>query len=328
MSQRSVSGGEIPSFEARLRESGLYPLTATGVDILQLNITRRCNLSCRHCHVEAGPDRREMMNRGVLHRCLRAAASDSVTTVDITGGAPELHSDLPWFVEQCARLSKRLIVRSNLVILLDKRYQKLVDLFAQCGVEIAGSLPGWTKERSDSQRGTGFFDKLIAAIRMLNERGYGIEGTGLILDLVHTPAGAFLPGPQETLELELRRRLTTDHGVFFSRLYTLTNCPLGRYRDYLVRTDNLADYYRELVAAYNPVAAGNVMCRTTVSVGWDGTLYDCDFNQARGLPVNHGAPAHIDLFEPESLSRRTIVVDDHCFGCTAGTGSSCQGSIG
>jgi len=328
MSERSEPGLRIPSFEKRLRESGLYPLTATGVEILQMNITQRCNLSCRHCHVDAGPHRREMMSRRVLEQCLRAAASDSVTTVDITGGAPELHPDLPWFLRQCASLDKRLIVRSNLVILLGERYGKLVDLYGECGVEIAGSLPDGSRARSDAQRGEGFFDGLVAAIKMLNKRGYGVEGSGLILDLVHNPAGAFLPGPQDALEKEFRRRLGAEHGITFSRLFALTNCPLGRYRGYLLRTDNLGDYYRELAAAYNPVAAGNVMCRTTVSVGWDGTLYDCDFNQVRGLPINHGAPAHIDRFEPEPLSRRTIVVDDHCFGCTAGTGSSCQGSIG
>lgn len=315
------------SFAARMGEAGLSPLTAEGIAVLQMNITRQCNLSCRHCHVEAGPDRNERMAWETMERCLRIADEYGVATVDITGGAPELHPSLGDFLERVTRPYRRTIVRSNLVILLDPGYADYFDRFARLRVEIVGSLPDCRRERAERQRGKETFDAAIDAIRELNRRGYGKDGAGLILDLVHNPSGAYLPGGQAALEREYRVRLMEEHGIEFSRLFCLTNCPVGRYLDYLVRSDNFMDYMQALRRAFNPMAARNVMCRSTLSVGWDGRLYDCDFNQMLGLTVNSGAPAHIQDFEFEKLRNRQIVIREHCFACTAGAGSSCQGTI-
>jgi radical SAM/Cys-rich protein len=325
LDQLSRAKGE--SFTAKLRDSGLHPLRADGIEILQLNITRRCNLACKHCHVQAGPHRTETMSRDTLEQCMDIARRYSIPTVDITGGAPETHPDLEWFLRGTAALKRRIIVRSNLVILLEEPYRRFLDVYAQLGIEVVGSVPDYRQDRTDRQRGVGAFEKSVQAIRLLNERGYGMEGTGLVLDLVHNPAGAFLPGSQPALEHEYKTQLHSRYGIVFNKLFCLTNCPVGRYLDYLVRTDNLNDYMGTLRGAYNPAAARNVMCRTTLSVGWDGTLFDCDFNQMLGLPVNSGAPVHIRDFDFHKLRHREIVVRDHCFACTAGAGSSCQGAL-
>lgn len=315
------------SFIDRLRACGAYPLHAASVRILQLNITRRCNLSCKHCHIQAGPWRMEMMPRATMAHCIRAAANDEVTTVDITGGAPELHPGLEWLVQQLAELGKRLLVRSNLVILLEPAYRHLMEFFAGNQVELVGSLPDYRAERTDRQRGTGTFKRAIEAMRELNRIGYGMSGSGLKLDLVHNPAGAYLPGPQAALEAEYRRRLGDEFGVSFNALFCLVNCPIGRYLDYLTASGNLPDYLHALKGAFNTRTVENVMCRTTLSVGWDGRLYDCDFNQVLGLTLNSGAPDHIRDFHWASIANREIVVRSHCFACTAGAGSSCQGSL-
>jgi radical SAM/Cys-rich protein len=314
-------------FSEKLLQSGLYPLSATAVEILQLNITRRCNLACRHCHVEAGPDRTESMSHDIIEKCLTIAAAPSITTIDITGGAPEMHPELPWLLNECSKLNKRLLVRSNLVILLDKQYTACIDHYARLGVEVVGSLPDSRRERSDRQRGEGFFERTIEAIRQLNTHGFGMPGSGLKLNLVHNPAGAYLPACQQTLEDEFKVQLLREYNIRFNQLFSLTNCPIGRFRTFLDKSGNLTDYLRDLVRAYNPGAAQRVMCRTMISVGWDGTLYDCDFNQMLGCAINHGAPAHIDRFDFDLLARRSITVDDHCYCCTAGAGSSCQGSL-
>jgi radical SAM/Cys-rich protein len=314
-------------FEDMLAGQGLSPLTATSLAILQLSITRRCNMACAHCHVNAGPERREMMSRETLRACLDIAAIDGVTTVDITGGSPEMHPDLEWLLGEASRLRKRIIVRSNLAILLDDAYRRFIDVYAKYGIEVVGSLPDYRRERAEKMRGRHSFEHSVEALRLLNERGYGRDGSGLVLDLMHNPPGAFLPAAQKTLEREYKRQLEREFDVHFNALFCLTNGPIGRYLDYLLRTDNLEDYMGELIGAYNPAAAGNVMCRTTLSVGWDGTLYDCDFNQMLGLSVNHGAPCHIDSFDFSSLSTRRIVTANHCYCCTAGAGSSCQGAV-
>lgn len=320
---------ELPadSFSSRIGALGLRPLTAEEIAILQINITRRCNLQCRHCHVEAGPQRTEMMRRGTLEQCLDILDAHSIPTVDITGGAPELHPQLPWFLQQVARRGRRSIIRSNLVILRESPYTCYLDLFARLGLEIVGSVPDYRQTRSDRLRGPGTFAQAIEAIRALNRRGYGQAGSGLILNLVHNPSGAYLPAAQASLEHEYRAHLEQEHGVVFNRLFCLANCPVGRYLDFLVQSDNFEPYMRTLRQAFNPAAARNVMCRTTLSVGPDGRLYDCDFNQMLGLTVNSGAPAHIRDFDFEVLRRREIVVRDHCFACTAGAGSSCQGAL-
>jgi len=315
------------SFSARLSELGLGPLTAEEITILQINVTRKCNLQCKHCHVEAGPQRHEMMHRDTLEQCLRNLETHEIPTVDITGGAPELNPELPWFLERVTRLGRRSIVRSNLVILLEPQYTHYLDLFARLGVEVVGSVPNYRQNRSDRQRGQGMFTKATKAISQLNRLGYGKEGSGLILDLVHNPSGAYLPAAQASLEHEYRLHLQQEHGIIFNRLFCLTNCPAGRYLDFLINSDNLESYMSNLRQAFNPFAVPNVMCRTTLSVGWDGRLYDCDFNQTLGLEVNSGAPAHISDFHFETLRKREITVRDHCYACTAGAGSSCQGVL-
>ncbi|MBT3377292.1 MAG: radical SAM/Cys-rich domain protein [Lentisphaerae bacterium] len=313
-------------FADRLREAGLLPLTAEGVGILQLNITRKCNLACRHCHVQAGPDEALHMNDAVLERCLDVAKHEAIHTVDITGGAPELHPRFTELVEALNGLRKRLLVRSNLVVLLGTPYERLIPFFAANGVELVGSLPGVRGNGTDRQRGKGVFEGIIEAMRRLNLVGYAREGTGLLLDLVHNPAGAYLPGNQAALEADFRLVLRQEHGVEFSHLFCITNCPIGRYLEFLDRSGNLSAYMRDLRSAYNPGAAAGVMCRTMVSVGPDGGVYDCDFNQMLGLEVDSRVPNTIFDFTYDEFSGREIVVCNHCFACTAGAGSSCQGT--
>lgn len=315
-----------PSFAGKIREIQKFPLTARGIDLLQINLGRLCNLSCRHCHVNAGPARTEIMTRPVLAKCLEILRSYPISTIDITGGAPEMNPHLEWFVGEAAGLNRRLIVRSNLTLLLTEPYRHFIDVFAQNKVEIVTSLPDCLEARSDRQRGSGVFRKVIAALSELNARGYGMAESGLCIDIVHNPVGAYLPGSQTALEHEYRERLNTEHGVHFNRLFCLTNLPVGRYLDYLIASDNLEDYLSALCRSFNPAAVDNVMCLTTLSVGWDGSLYDCDFNQMLGLAVNHGAPNNIMAFDIEKLKNREIVINNHCYGCVAGSGSSCQGA--
>jgi radical SAM/Cys-rich protein len=313
-------------FSERLRESGLHPLISRSIEVLQINVGLACNLSCKHCHLAAGPHRTESMSGPVMAKCLEIARNPSITTIDITGGAPELNPNLPRFLEQASRLNKRLIVRSNLVILDDSLYRQFIDLYARYGVEIVGSLPDLHAAKTDRQRGVGIFEREIAVLRELNSRGYGVDGSALKLDLVHNPVGAILPASQKTIERDYRSRLLSEYGIRFSSLFCLTNNPIGRYREFLLNSGNYEDYMCALAGAYNPCAAGNVMCRSLLSVGWDGRLYDCDFNQALGLSVNHGTPDHIDRFDMAALTQREIVVGNHCYACTAGAGSSCQGA--
>lgn len=311
-------------FSDRIKTTTGAPLRAEGVGVLQLNITGKCNLACRHCHVGAGPGGGEMA-AGTLRQCLEAAARNpGITTIDVTGGAPELNPGLEAFLDEAAGLGRRLIVRSNLVILLEPAYVGFVEIYARNKVEVTGSLPALSAEAMDRQRGASSFAKVIRALRLLNARGYGGAGSGLRLNLAHNPPGAFLPGPQRTLELEYRRRLREDWGVEFNSLYCITNMPVGRYLDYLRESDNLADYMAELEGAYNPVAAKKAMCRNMVSVGLDGALYDCDFNQALRLPIRGGG--QISGFDPARLAGREIAVGNHCYGCAAGAGSGCQGA--
>lgn len=315
------------TFIARLNDCNAFPLRAAGVDILQMNITRRCNLACKHCHVQAGPQRTEMMSRETMGLCIEAAACKQISTIDITGGAPEMHPDLAWLIGRLAPLNKRLIVRSNLLIMLEPDFTHFMGLFAAHRVELVGSLPDYHAERTDRQRGAGTFEKVVQAIRALNRMSYGVPGSGLLLHLVHNPVGAYLPGPQRSLEKEYRRVLQDVHGLQFNTLFCLVNSPIGRYRDYLTRSGNFKDYMRTLQCAFNPQTIDSVMCRYTLSVGWDGHLYDCDFNQLLDLKVDSGAPAHIREFDFDRLAGREIVVRSHCFACTAGAGSSCQGAL-
>ncbi len=315
-------------FLNQLKASKLSPFTAKSLDILQVNVGKRCNLSCRHCHIDGGPHRTETMSRDVLEQCLAIAQNPAISVVDITGGAPEMNPGLPRFIAELAKLDKRLIVRTNLVILLEDEYESFIDVYSDNNVEIVASLPDFRAAKTDKQRGAGVYNKEIEVLKLLNERGYGHSGSKRILDLVHNPVGAFLPGPQKALEAEFKKSLFSEHGILFNRLFCITNNPSGRYLQYLLQTDNYEEYMQSLISAFNPSAAGNVMCRSTISIGWDGTLFDCDFNQALGLKVNHGAPQHIDNFDINALMHREIVVANHCYACTAGFGSSCQGEVG
>jgi len=322
----TLANSSSSSFSEKLKEVGQYPIRTTAVDILQLNISRKCNLACKHCHVEAGPDREEMMSREVFEKCLEIIGNSTISTLDITGGAPEMNPHLEWFIEEASRVAGRLIVRSNLVILKDERYRKFIDIYTRHKVEVCASLPHYAKDQADRQRGCGTFDGAVEIIGELNERGYGADGTGLVLDLVHNPVGAYLPGNQQALEHEYKTRLYDVYGIRFNTLFCITNMPLGRYLDYLLRTDNFDDYMMELANAFNPCAAANVMCKNTLSVSWDGSLYNCDFNQMLCLPADIHGKNNIMEFSPKDFEGREIVIHNHCFGCTAGSGSSCQGA--
>jgi radical SAM/Cys-rich protein len=314
-------------FEDRLSQIGLLPLQATGITVFQINVGKLCNQTCRHCHVDAGPDRQEQMTRETAELCIRALASTDIPTVDITGGAPELNSNFRWLVEQAKALDRHVMDRCNLSVLLLPSQADLAGFLAQHKVEIIASLPYFRPSQTNAQRGEGVFEKSIRALQRLNEFGYGRDGTGLALNLVYNPVGAYLPPKQDAIEAQFRRELLRQHGVTFNHLYTITNMPISRFLEFLVETGNYEGYMARLATAFNPAAASGVMCRSTLSVGWDGTLYDCDFNQMLDVPVGYGAPAHIRDFELAHLRTRRICVGNHCYGCTAGGGSSCGGSL-
>jgi radical SAM/Cys-rich protein len=314
-------------FEQALERAGLWPLKPTTLQVLQVNVGKLCNQTCRHCHVDAGPDRREVMSRETMEHCLRALDAGGIAIVDVTGGAPELNPHFRWFVTECVRRGRHVIDRCNLTIIETPAHADLPEFFAANRVELVCSLPHYRALNTDRQRGEGVYERSIAALKRLNGVGYGDGRSGLRLVLVTNPVGAFLPAGQRALEAEWKRELLRLHGIRFDALYALTNMPISRFLDWLDDTNNLEFYMARLVTAFNPHAAGNVMCRTLVSVGWDGTIYDCDFNQMLEAPVASAASRHIRDFEPVSLARRSIVVGRHCFGCTAGAGSSCGGEI-
>ncbi len=313
-------------FDARLRTAGLGPLTATGVEVFQINVGRVCNQTCAHCHVDAGPDRKELMDRATAELCMRVLAATDIPTVDITGGAPELCPEFRYLVEESRRLGRHVMDRCNLTILTAPRYAWLPEFLAEHGVEVVCSLPHYRRLGTDRQRGDGVFELSIDGLRRLNAVGYGRE-PGKRLVLVTNPVGAFLPGGQASLRDEWKRELRRLHGIEFDELHTITNMPISRYLEWLGDSGNLAGYLRRLVDAFNPAAAAGVMCRTTLSVGWDGRLFDCDFNQMLDLQVGFGAPRHLRDFDLAALASRRIRTARHCFGCTAGAGSSCGGSL-
>ena len=267
------------------------------------------------------------MSRETMALCLNVARELPVKVIDITGGAPEMNPHFKWFIEQLSGLGKKIIVRSNLTIIVaNPKYRDLPPFFKKHDVEVTSSLPFYSAERTDRQRGKGVFSDSIAALRLLNEEGYGKPGTGHVLNLVYNPSGAFLPAAQPQLERDFKASLERDHGIVFNQLFCITNMPISRYLEYLLNSGNLESYMDRLISAFNPAAARSVMCRNTVSGGWDGHLYDCDFNQMLELGV-HGSSNHIRDFDWTALSNREIRVNQHCFGCTAGTGSSCGGSL-
>ena len=315
-----------PRFHERVKTAGLMPLAATGIDVLQVNVGKLCNQTCRHCHVDAGPDRTEVMSRKTAELCLAALARTGAKTLDITGGAPELAPVFRFLVEGATALGRRVIDRCNLSVLLLPGQQDLGVFLARHRVEVIASLPYFQAAQTDAQRGDGVFDASVRGLLLLNGLGYGRGDSGLVLNLVHNPVGAFLPPPQADLERRFKGELLRRHGIVFDRLFTITNMPISRYLEYLIGSGNLASYMERLVGAFNPAAASHVMCRTMISVGFDGTIYDCDFNQMLDLPVASGAARHIRDFDPARLATRGIVTGRHCFGCTAGSGSSCGGT--
>jgi radical SAM/Cys-rich protein len=320
------SGSRLP-FEAQLDQAGLSPLRATGISVFQINIGKLCNQTCGHCHVDAGPDRTEIMSRETAEQCIAALTRTDIPTVDITGGAPELNPQFRWLVQQARGLNRHVMDRCNLSVLLLPSQADLAEFLAHHQVEIIASLPSYRASQTDAQRGDGIFEKSVEALRLLNHLGYGRPDSGLALNLVYNPVGAFLPPKQEAIEAQFRKELLTKHGVKFNRLYTITNMPISRFLEFLIASGNYEQYMTRLVNAFNPAAAAGVMCRSTLSVGWNGTLYDCDFNQMLELPINHGAPSHIRDFDPSQLHHRRIVTRNHCYGCTAGAGSSCGGTV-
>ncbi len=313
-------------FQQALEQQGLWPLLPTSIDVMQINVGKLCNQTCRHCHVDAGPDRTEVMTRETAEQCIAALRATAIPTVDITGGAPELNPNFRWLVEQCASLGRHVMDRCNLTILETGPHRDLPEFFAKHRVELICSLPHYQPSCTDLQRGDGVFEKSIRALRRLNDLGYGSGASGLRLVLATNPVGAALPAAQESMEAEWKRELQRLHGVSFDALYTITNMPISRYLDWLLETGNLEGYMRRLVESFNPQAAHGVMCRNTISVGWDGRLYDCDFNQMLDIPVSDAAVGHVRDFDLDALESRRIETNRHCFGCTAGTGSSCGGA--
>jgi len=314
------------TFGAALASASLFPLRPTALEVIQLNLGKRCNQTCRHCHVDAGPDRLEVMPRAVVERCLEVIETTEVPTVDITGGAPELHLDFREIVVRARAAGKSVLDRCNLTVLLLPNYADLVGFFAEHRVELVCSLPHYRRGQTDAQRGEGVYEESIEALRRLNAAGYGDPDSGLVLDLVMNPVGAFLPGSQTALDRDWKAQLARTHGIRFNRLFTIANMPIARFLEWLEASGRLEEYLERLVEAFNPAAAAAVMCRSTLSVGWDGRLYDCDFNQMLELEIAEPAPRTIFDFDTAALRRRAIRVGPHCFGCTAGAGSSCGGA--
>jgi len=267
------------------------------------------------------------MGPEVVKACLGVLDRLGCATLDITGGAPEMNPGYRGLVEDARALGVRVMTRTNLTILLARGFEDLPAFFARNRVDVVASLPYYLASTTDVQRGSGVFEASVEALRRLNSEGYGVEGSGLELDLVYNPGGAFLPPSQKAIEADFRRELERRHGIVFSRLFTITNMPVGRFLEFLKKSGNLARYMNRLQGAYNAVAVDNVMCRQTLSVGWDGSLYDCDFNQMLGERCDHGAPSHISDFDAAALEKRRIVTGPHCYGCTAGAGSSCTGAV-
>ena len=314
-------------FSEKLKSCGLFPLQPTSLEILQLNLGYMCDLTCEHCHVDAGPDRKEIMTKETLEQVLRVVDQSSVITVDLTGGAPEMNPYFLWLVEELSKRNVKTIVRSNLTILVsNKKFRTYPEFFKKHRVEVIASLPCYTQENVDKQRGSGVFNKSIEALKMLNAIGYGKTDTGLNLHLVYNPGGASLPPAQAQLEKDYKIRLKEDWDLEFNNLYTITNLPISRYLDFLLAAGKYESYMTTLVGAFNPVAAEKVMCRNTLSIDWEGFMYDCDFNQMLQLKVTT-KQKHVNDFDVDTINQRSIVVGQHCYGCTAGAGSSCQGSI-
>lgn len=320
-------------FEKKLRDLKL-DLKPLAIETLQVNLGKLCNQACKHCHVDAGPKRTEMMNRATIDRCLDLLrAHPQIKNLDITGGAPELNDHFEYFVARARDIGTHVMIRHNLTVSLDphplsgKSMEHLPEFFRDHNCEVISSLPYFQEHETDAQRGQGVFGKSVESMKRLNSLGYGVEGTGLLLNLVYNPVGAYLPPAQRAIEHQFKEELAKRWGLAFNQLYVITNMPINRFKHFLERAELYDDYMERLINAFNPAAAEGVMCRSLISVGYDGTLYDCDFNQMLEWRVNHGTPNTLWDFDFERLLNRQIVFGEHCYGCTAGAGSSCGGAV-
>jgi radical SAM/Cys-rich protein len=321
-------GQSLPRFSRKLVEAGVGKLQSSAIEILQVNLGKMCNMTCAHCHVDAGPDRREIMQQREVDACLSVLQNHpQIKTLDLTGGAPEMNPLFREMVLAARKMNRHVIDRCNLTILLANGFESMPEFLAENQVEIVASLPCYLEENTDSQRGDGAFQKSIEALKRLNELGYGKPNTGLMLTLVYNPVGQNLPPDQTELENDYRKELDERFGIHFNRLFAITNVPVSRYLEYLVRIGEFESYMTTLIDAFNPAAIEGLMCRNTVSVSWDGRLFDCDFNQMLELDTFGDAPSTIHEFDFQKLANRPIVTHQHCFGCTAGSGSGCQGAI-
>jgi radical SAM/Cys-rich protein len=321
------AGGD---FARALAGSGWPRLGPAAVEIFQINLGRLCNMTCRHCHVDAGPDRTtEVMSRETVDACLAALDRTGAHTVDLTGGAPELNPSFRYVVDRIVSRGRNVIDRCNLTVLLLPAHEDLPAWLAERGVEVVASLPHWRRRGTDAQRGEGTWEKSLEALRRLNAAGYGRGDPRRRLTLVANPVGAFLPANQSAMEREWKAGLLREHGIGFDRLLVLNNMPISRFLEWLEESGNLASYMELLFNSFNPATIAGLMCRNTLSVSWDGRVYDCDFNQMLELPARDrdGGALHVRDLSPERLASRAIVTGRHCFGCTAGAGSSCAGAI-
>lgn len=314
------------AFEQKLEESDHPGLRAEDIRTMQVNVGLRCNQQCVHCHVEASPDRTEMMSWNTMKRVIDVGRTIGCTNFDITGGSPELNPHFRQFVTALSDMGGKVMVRTNLTILQEPGMEDLPEFFRSHGVDLVASMPCYLEENVCAQRGEGCFEMSIRGLKLLNAQGYGID-PDLRLSLIYNPGGPILPPEQFTLEQDYRRELHNRFGISFTRLLTITNMPIGRFLDDLKKNDQVGSYFTVLRDAFNPTTIDNLMCRHHINIGWDGTLYDCDFNMALGLPVAPTTPSNINTIDITSLVDRRIVTGDHCLGCTAGHGSSCGGAL-
>lgn len=315
------------SFVGKMKAAKHYPLQPKTLEILQINVGYMCNMECSHCHVDASPRRKEVTPKTILEKCLAVIdATPSIKTVDLTGGAPEMNPNFKWLIEELSKRNVETIVRSNLTILVEGKFKTYPEFLAKHRVTIISSLPCYTEENTDAQRGDGTFNRSIQALKILNDLGYGVK-QDLPLHLVYNPGGASIAPSQAKLEADYKRELSERFSIHFNNLYTITNLPVSRFLEYLESEGKLNEYIELLANSFNPSAAGEVMCTNTLSVDWNGNLFDCDFNQILKLPVESKTSKNIMDFDLAALNQRNIVLNQHCFGCTAGEGSSCQGAL-
>ena len=329
--QRDVLESEnqpgIPPFSTTLNQHRMTSLRSGRLRTLQVNVGKLCNQTCRHCHVDAGPDRRELMLKDNFQHCLRLLSESTIETVDITGGAPEMNPLFEWFVREVRQLGRHVIDRCNLTILAAPGFTHLPQFLADHQVEVIASLPCYLEENCDAQRGDGVFQKSIEALKLLNSLGYGQIDSDRKLSLVYNPVGPSLPPNQQKLEDNYRDQLRRRFGIEFNHLFTITNMPISRFLDDLLQTGRYEQYMALLVNSFNPDAVDGLMCRSMISIDWQGNLFDCDFNQMLEMPLEKSLPHHISSVRVADLESRPIVIGRHCYGCTAGAGSSCSGSL-